>query len=158
MAEELTLEHKATNDETWKHISRVQQLLNQVSVELMRRAMIHDQSKLKHPEVEIFTEFTPKLKGVTYGSEEYKGYLQSMSVALKHHYEKNSHHPEHYPNGVDDMDLCDIVEMLCDWKAATERHNDGNIHKSIDGNTTRFQLSHQLAQVFRNTVKSLGWG
>ena len=76
-----------------------------------------------------------------------------MKVALDNHYETNRHHPEHYKHGVDGMDLIDLVEMLCDWKAATERHADGNIDKSILINKDRFGISDQLVKILQNTVK-----
>jgi hypothetical protein len=53
------------------------------------------------------------------------------------------------------MNLIDLVEMLCDWKAASERHNDGNIKKSIEINTARFGLSWQLAKILENTADLL---
>ncbi len=81
--------------DTLKHIKRVAQLLTECSTELIRRANKHDDSKLESPEKEIFDEYTPKLKHSTYGSDEYKEFLKGMKVALEHHYEKNSHHPEH---------------------------------------------------------------
>jgi hypothetical protein len=37
-----------------------------------------------------------------------------MAPALKHHYENNRHHPEHFKNNIDDMNLIDLIEMLCD--------------------------------------------
>ncbi len=66
---------------------------------------------------------------------------------------KNSHHPEHYDEGVNDMDLLDLIEMFFDWCAASERTKDGNIYVSINTNKDRFNMSEQLAQVFRNTAK-----
>jgi hypothetical protein len=63
------------------------------------------------------------------------------------------HHPEHFKDGVDDMNLLDIMEMFCDWKAAGERHNDGNILKSIERNADRFGLSPQLVRILENTAK-----
>jgi len=152
---ELTLEEKATNYDTFRHIERVRNLLNKVVLELNNRGEIHDQTKLKTPEVELFTEYTPKLSGTTYGSEEYNKYRKEMQAALDHHYANNRHHPEFHKNGIDDMDLLDLIEMLCDWKAASERHNDGNIGKSIEHNGVRFQMSSQLIRIFENTAKSL---
>ncbi len=152
---ELTQEQKATNDETWKHINRVQQLMTLVVSDLQDRLIGHDQSKLKSPEVEVFTEYTPKLKTSTYGSDEYKGFLAGMQVALKNHYKENRHHPEHFPNGIDGMDLLDLVEMMCDWKAAGERHKDSSIMKSIEINTERFGLSPQLVKILKNTCRYL---
>lgn len=141
--------------DTKEHISQVREFMMQFTKELTERALIHDKSKLVSPEVEIFTEYTPKLKGSTYGSDEYRSFLEGMNVALKHHYENNSHHPEHYRNGIQDMNLFDIVEMFCDWHAATMRHDGGNLIKSISFNKNRFKYSHDLKRIFENTVSHI---
>ena len=138
--------------ETKEHIAQVREFMILFANELLKRALVHDQSKLESPEVETFTEFTPKLKDSTYGSDEYKSFLEGMQVALKHHYENNSHHPEHHENGIRDMGLADIVEMICDWKAATMRHKDGDIRKSIIINKDRFNYSDDLKLIFLNTA------
>jgi hypothetical protein len=117
----LTIEQKATNYDTQRHIHRVQQLLAICINNLLSRAIDHDQSKLQSPEVELFTEYTNKLAHSTYGSDEYKDFLVKLKPALDHHYASNSHHPEHYEQGIDGMDLLDLLEMICDWKAASER-------------------------------------
>lgn len=96
---DLTQEEKATNSETWAHIDVVNRLLASAQIELMRRQFTHDRSKLVAPEVEIFAEYTAKLKGSTYGSEEYKKNLAEMGDAITHHYAHNRHHPEHYAGG-----------------------------------------------------------
>lgn len=114
--------------DTLLHIKRVNQLLTEAASELIRRANVHDNSKLESPEKELFDLYTPKLKNCTYGSDEYKEFLKGLEVALNHHYANNSHHPEHYENGVNGFDLFDLVEMFFDWKAATERHADYEIH------------------------------
>lgn len=143
--------------DTLKHIKRVNELLVDASIELLKRAKVHDNSKLGTSEKPLFDIYTPKLKGCTYGSDEYRQYLGDLKIALDHHYKQNSHHPEHYKNGVNGMDLFDLVEMFFDWKAATERHADGDIHKSIEINKDRFGLSDQVCDIFRNTAKSLGY-
>jgi hypothetical protein len=147
--------YDSTKD-TLAHIERVQTLLNEAILELKYKAEEHDKTKLYSPEKEIFDEMTPKLKGSTYGSEEYKVFLQTMKIALDHHYKYNEHHPEHdKANGIDGMTLLDLIEMLCDWKAATERHADGDIYKSLIINKERFKISDQLAQILYNTVNQL---
>ena len=151
----LNLKEKSTNFETSQHIGRVRDLLNLCCCELLKRGELHDKSKLESPEVELFTEFTPKLASSTYGSEEYNTFLVEMDTALQHHYANNRHHPNHFKNGVDDMNLIDILEMICDWKAASERHNDGNIRKSIEVNAKRFGLSEQLTKLLENTADLL---
>ena len=151
----LTEEQKATNYDTFKHIERVRNLLNKCVKDLIDRGEKHDQTKMVSPEVEFFTEYTHKLAECTYGSEEYKQCLKNIKPALDHHYANNSHHPEHYKNGINDMNLLDILEMLCDWKASSERHNDGNIRKSIELNAVRFNMSPQLTMILENTADIL---
>jgi hypothetical protein len=149
----MTKEELEANEETRKHIDRVRFLINNFVIALLDRAESHDASKLKHPEVEIFAKYTPILKALTYGSEEYKQTLEEMRPALDHHYEVNTHHPEHHEFGIDDMDLVDIIEMLCDWKAASERHADGNISKRIKINTDRFSMNQQLVNILSNSLE-----
>lgn len=151
----LTEQEAQTNCKTFRHIERVRNLINLFVVNMLERAEKHDQSKLVSPELEYFAEYTDKLAGLTYGSPEYKSSLAAIKPALDHHYANNSHHPEHYKNGIDDMSLMDIVEMLLDWKASSERHNDGNIHKSIEINGVRFNMSPQLVRILENTAKEL---
>lgn len=158
---ELTLEEQATNNQTREHIENVRNLLNMMVRELLRRGEIHDQSKLGDLERSTFVEFTPKLKNSTYGSEEYKGFLREMKPALDNHYANNRHHPEHFKNGIADMDLIDVLEMLLDWKAATLRHKDGDLEKSIEINTERFGMDPQTVAFLTNTARNFGlfeWG
>lgn len=144
-----------SSKDTLLHIKRVNELLGNFAIELIKRGQVHDNSKLDSPEKEYFDTFIPKLKGSTYGSDEYKEYLEDLKPALDNHYKENSHHPEHYENGIDGMNLYDLVEMFLDWKEATERHEDGDIMKSIEYNIKRFNMSEQVANIFRNTVKQM---
>jgi len=153
----LLVEEYDSRADTLAHTRRVGQLLNEAAIELLKRANKHDDTKLESPEKELFDEYTPKLKETTYGSDEYKEHLKGLKVALDHHYENNSHHPEHYDEGVNGFDLFDLVEMFFDWKAATERHADGDIMKSIEINKGRFNLDPQVVQILTNTAKRLGY-
>lgn len=148
------MKYDSAND-TLDHIGRVAGLIHKICTALVIRGSTHDISKLHPPEKDVFDRYTPLLKDTTYGSEEYKAYLDGMQPALKNHYAVNSHHPEHYENGINDMDLLDLVEMFCDWKAASERHGNGSIAKSIELNKERFGISDQLTKIFENTIKSL---
>lgn len=144
-------------EDTIRHVEAVRWRLAQVRRALFERGDAHDKSKFFSPEKEVFDEVTPKLKSLTYGSDEYKAALVEMGPALQHHYANNSHHPEHWANGIDDMSLLDAVEMICDWKAASERHADGDMLKSLEINRERFRISDQLYAILRNTVIELGW-
>lgn len=141
--------------DTLTHIRRVQELLGKMARDLMLRGEAHDASKLGPEEKPLFDEMTPLLKSLTYGSDEYKASLARLGDALKHHYAVNSHHPEHYSDGIAGMNLLDVVEMLCDWKAASERTKDGDFQKSIEIGIGRFKIEPQLAAILRNSVTAL---
>lgn len=143
--------------DTRNHQAAVYNRMTAIANRLTYRANIHDDSKLESPEKEIFDQVTPKLRTLTYGSDEYKAGIAELGEALAHHYANNSHHPEHYPNGVNGMTLLDVVEMFCDWKAASERHADGDFAKSLEINRNRFGISDQLAEIFENTRREMGW-
>lgn len=146
-----------SNDETKAHIARVRALLSDVISNFQNRSNAHDKSKLLPPEKEMFDLATGRLKGCTYGSDEYKGFLKELKPALDHHYANNSHHPEHFQDGVRGMTLLDLIEMLCDWKAAGERHADGSMQRSLTLNQERFSISRDLQQILTNTARELGF-
>jgi hypothetical protein len=142
-------------DETIAHINQVAVLLLDAAGELGVRATSHDRSKFSPEEREIFERVTPKLKTLIYGSDEYKESLAELGPALKHHYEANRHHPEHFEDGIVGMNLYDIVEMVCDWMAAVKRMKDGDIDKSLEINRKRFGIDDQLYAIIKNTVDAL---
>ncbi|EKD89738.1 MAG: hypothetical protein ACD_33C00002G0030 [uncultured bacterium] len=156
MTLELTYDQKAIHFETYQHIHEVQKLLCKMQIELAKRSIEHDNSKIySEEECATFADFTPKLKDLDYGSPEYKQCLIDMGPAIKHHQQSNSHHPEAHENGINGMNLIDLLEMICDWKAATLRHKNGDIRKSILMNKGRFQMSDQLCQILNNTIELL---
>lgn len=138
---------------TLEHIRQVQANLAAFANRLIRRGIVHDRTKLEDPEHEHFEIATPRLKGLTYGSEEYRESLRSIRPAIEHHNQHNSHHPEHYENGIRGFDLYDLVEMWCDWKAAVKRHEDGDIMKSINHNQGRFGYSDDIKAILMNTAE-----
>jgi hypothetical protein len=137
--------------DTLEHIREVNNNLIEFATELLERAKKHDQSKLEEPEKSAFDNATD-LKTLTFGTKEYHDNCLAIKPALEHHYSLNSHHPQHYPNGVEDMNLYDIVEMWCDWNAAVKRGQGGDINKSLEINEKRFKINSQLIQIFKNTL------
>lgn len=148
----LTPDERATNAETMRHILTVRALIIEAIDELAKRSRAHDVSKLGPPEVDTFVKYTPILKGLTYGSEEYKETLAKMGPALENHYAKNAHHPEHHADGILGMDLFDLLEMLLDWKAATLRHANGDLVDSLAKNAKRYDIPPALERVLANTI------
>lgn len=143
---------------TLLHSLRVGDLMVDMLQEGMRRAVRHDLSKTQPPEVDLFDRMTPRLATMTYGSPEYMASLAELKPALDHHYAVNAHHPEHRPNGVNGMTLVDLLEMIADWKAATERMGGtGDLRKSVAFNKDRFGITDQLAEILLNTAEHFGW-
>jgi len=141
--------------ETREHISKVVEYGDLFLLLLKNQIKRHDASKLLAPEKEAFDKISPILKIAVYGSPEYIKSLKDVQPAIDHHYSKNSHHPEHYTNGIEGMNLLDIVEMLLDWKAASLRTKDGNIQKSLEQQIKRFNIDPQLASILKNTIDKL---
>jgi hypothetical protein len=142
---------------TLRHARRVAELMGQAIKELFDRSISHDESKTHPPEVAVFDEFTPKLRYSTYGDPTYQGFLDAMKPALAHHYAINRHHPEHFPDGVAGMTLVDLIEMLADWRASTERHADGSLDRSLEIQRKRFGISDDLMRILWNTADHFGW-
>jgi hypothetical protein len=143
--------YDCTNDVNM-HKRFVKRYMDKVSLKLVYRSMEHDASKLEEPEKSMFDVYTPKLKELEFGSDEYKIALSEMGVALKHHYDNNRHHPEHFENCIDGMDLIDLVEMVSDWNAAAFLRQES---PNLEYLAERFHLSGQLKNIIANTLKIL---
>jgi hypothetical protein len=142
--------------ETKQHQDLVKQFMKKISSALEGRAEHHDDSKLCSPEIDVFKDCLSKpLSALKFNSEEYNEFLVQLAPALTHHYANNRHHPEHFPNGIPGMNIIDLVEMICDWKASSMRHNDGNILNSIAESKERFHMSDELVSILRNTAELL---
>lgn len=146
MPEELndTITYARSRAETLAHIQKVQGRIGEVQRNLFERAQQHDLSKLHEPEIAGYAQLQTRLADVSYGTQAYRD-------------AENDHHPEHYSNGVADMSLMALIEMICDWKAASERTRQGGIAQSLDVNEQRFGLDPQLASILRATIAELGW-
>lgn len=141
--------------ETLQHIQRVQHYIRFFTDKLTDRGEKHDASKLSDEELPYFAKHTENLRNIKFGSEEYKKELEELKDTLEHHYSHNRHHPEYYKDGIEGMNILDITEMLCDWKASCERQKNGNLLKSIEINAERFHIDKQLMQILINTAQLL---
>lgn len=143
--------------DTLDHIEQVRQNIADISMQLHRRAIFHDESKLHDPEKEVFDRIVPLLKDTDYGSDEYRATLKKeMNTGIKHHYEMNDHHPEHFENGIKGMSLLSLMEMLADWKAANDR-KDGDFAAGLRQNQERFNISEELMAIIYKTCEELWW-
>ena len=139
------------NEKTEAHIAEVWN--NAATLLALTAAQVarHDSSKLEEPERTLYRENYGSFKTV-YGSKEYEEQLERIRPALDHHYENNRHHPEYHPNGIDDMNLVDVIEMFSDWVASSKKSKDGDPYRSITVSSERFGVSSQLENIFKNTL------
>lgn len=143
---------------TYKHIARVRELLSDFAIELIRRGNVHDASKFLPIELkplQAMQELIDKEGQAEFGSDEYKRRTDLLGPMIEHHRANNSHHPEFYENGIDGMDLFDIVEMFNDWKAASERGE--SLTMNLEIACKKYKVSPQLESIFINTRDRLGW-
>ena len=140
------------------HRSRVAGRISRIISALIERSAKHDLSKLSEPEKSIFDKIKPEMRKVErefgYGSPQWQEQYDRVSVALRHHYSVNDHHPEHFPNGVNGMSLVSLLEMLADWKSAAEE----NGHEiNFEHVCERFGIEPQLKSILAATLKELEW-
>jgi len=150
---------KPTDDELAKHdtdtkvhIGHVQGFMGRIIDAVRQAAIEHDKSKFEEPERSAYAVVIPKLAGLEYGSEEHRKVLGLMRPAIKHHQSVNRHHPEYHSKGLAGMDIIDLAEMVCDWKAASMRGGD-DFEKSLKVSLKRFGIEEPLASIIANTAK-----
>jgi len=137
--------------ETLAHIHAVRDNIGTFVTEMLRRASVHDASKLSAEEKPVFDTVFPMLRGIAYGSPEWQAAVDQAAPAVAHHYKCNSHHPEFYgEQGIAGMDLFDLVEMMCDWIAAAERNPADGV--KLEYNVRVFGIAPQLASILANTL------
>lgn len=134
------------------HKQRVAGYMHIIARDIMRRAIVHDNSKFTAEEADAYEKAFPDLQRYAYGSAEFNEVLATIKPALQHHYAVNDHHPEHFENGIEGMGLSELIEMLCDWLAASER-SQTPFYSGFERNKERFHIDNQLFTVLHNTVK-----
>lgn len=143
--------------DTYDHIRKVTHNILKIVTQLQTRILYHDSSKLEDPEKSLFDIMVPELQN-KFGSPEYTEALLKHKDTVQMHYANNpSHHPEAHVNGVSDMSLIDMLEMLADWYAASLRRPDEPFYNSLRIQYGRYSLEMQTWYMLLNTALSLGW-
>jgi len=143
------------NRRTTKHKLQIMRFMLKVCFKLLKRAWVHDFSKYNKEEAPYFAA-AANTKNVVYGSKEYKQDVEvNLKPALEHHYKLNSHHPQHFKNGVKEMQPLDRIEMLVDWKASTLRNKGGDIKKSLELNRKRYGYTIQEMKNFEKFYREI---
>lgn len=145
------MEQINTEDYIKGHIIRVRKHIATFVQLLIKRSLSHDNSKLQEPEFTWWKEMDKEPR-LPYGSKEYKEKMKRWEKIFKHHYSYNRHHPEFYENGVNDMTLVDIVEMMCDWLGYKQTISITEALNVCDEQMKRYNISNELRQIIFNTL------
>ena len=127
-------------------------------VRLLNRVNTHDDSKLREPELSLFSSNAREFyEGKTYYDESYIELKKSVEIAIQNHYAHNRHHPEHFEDGINDMNILDILEMLLDWIASNDKYDNNieNVVEMLAIQKERFHISDQLHGILILTAKML---
>jgi hypothetical protein len=153
--------------DTRKHQQIVAKLMTSCAKELVNRGNGHDESKLSPNEREVHVMPVWKLAthDIEYGTPEHKEIIMEMGKGWKHHSTHNDHHPVFYLTGKSDieedplskMNLFALIEMLCDWIAASKRNNN-DPELALNVLKSEFQLSEQLENILRITLTEISGG
>lgn len=136
------------------HQKKVKKRIDLIVEELNRRAATHDLSKLQEPEFSAWCEMD-KEPHYAYDDPKYMEKKKRWEWLFEEHYRnsKNRHHPEHWSGFYNDMDLVDLIEMLCDWASFmsfTSEEAPLYLEKQID----RFQFDNTIKDLLLNTFRN----
>jgi hypothetical protein len=146
--------------DTRKHQQKVVEWMNVAVMELIERMVNHDLSKFSSSEKDFYIDPVYELntQEVSYGSDRYKELIKQMGDGWKHHKQVNDHHPEHFgEKPFDQMNLFQLLEMCCDWIAASERrNNDPTLPLAhYEDEQDEQGMSKQLALILKHTINSM---
>jgi len=148
---------------THEHIARVISNINKIikvypnkfdNALLIYKGMMHDASKLTHPELIPYIALTAKYANMPQNISSDK----EIDNAVIHHYNVNSHHPE-YHKKLDDMTTEDIIEMVADWASMSQELNnslrawtDKVVGSKFKFNDRQKELIYMLVRVLEDEI------
>ena len=136
----------------YAHKDLVKQSLYDMGLDLTVRSRMHDMSKFSPEEQEIYERVTPKFKDLKYGTPEYEAVKAELGPALEHHYTHNDHHPEHFENGVADMNAMQLNECIADVYAVIRRNPTASVTESMETWRDKYKIEPQLYSIILNTI------
>ena len=143
----------STSSYTLEHINQVKSKMQFLASVFATRGTSHDSSKLIEPEYSGWLAMDQEPR-YPYGSEKYYDKINRYKEVLEHHYSLNSHHPEHFENPSTQMDLVDLIEMLCDWFSYSNNISWLEGYNTINSQCARFGLNDTIRYLLLNTFRN----
>ena len=145
--------NSSTSSYTLEHIKRVKSKMEFFASVLAARGANHDNSKLTEPECSGWLAMDREPR-YPYGSKKYYDKMHRYKEVLEHHYSVNSHHPEHFKDPSLQMDLVDLIEMLCDWFSYSDNISWLEGYNTINSQCARFGLNDTIRHLLLNTFRN----
>jgi hypothetical protein len=136
-----------------KHKESIAIWLAKFCAELAYRNATHDNSKYSEEEFGIQAACVDDFEKYEFNSPEELKLREKLLPGTTIHRKRNRHHPEHFENGIDGMNLIDLLEMIGDWKSASERVKGDSLRKSVPILKEKYNISPQLLKIIENTLK-----
>jgi len=136
-----------------KHKEQIAVLLAKFAAELTYRSAVHDNSKFSPDEFDVHSDNVNHFNKYLFDTKEEKELKERLMPAGILHRKRNRHHPEHFEDGIDGMNLIDILEMLCDWKSASTRVSGDSLRKGLPILKNKYNISPQLLKILENTAR-----
>lgn len=166
-----------------QHTAHLRATLGRIVALIQHRADTHDLSKLNNDEFEGFARINRVAREQKFGSPEYIESMRQEKPTLDLHFSRNRHHAERprlmgeaaetarglpddstywQAHGEAEMTWLDIVEMVCDWRAAQLGYGDNGRTwaENVELNLThkgKYLSDHQQWLV-RSVAASIGKG
>ena len=112
----------------------------ELSRELLKRAFVHDDSKLNDEELKNFLELKIKDKPFINANSMLNEYEKER---IQIHWKNNRHHPEYFDD-IRDMEEIDIIEMVCDWYARSMQYGTDIIEFAETRQKNRFNFPEDM--------------
>lgn len=111
----------------------------ELAIELLKRSIYHDNSKIGKDEIILLSSITNK-KALM---DPNINLNEKEKESIEKHWEKNRHHPEHFKD-VKEMEEIDIIEMVCDWHARSVQHETDMIDFVVIRQKNRFHFPEDM--------------
>ena len=149
----MTDKEKLTVKLTLQHKENIATLLAKFAAELTYRSAVHDNSKFFPDEFDILSDNVCDFNKYLFDTKEEQDLRERLLPASILHRKRNRHHPEHFENGIDGMNIIDLLEMLCDWKSASTRVSGDSLRKGLPILKKKYNISSQLLKILENTAR-----
>ena len=110
-----------------------------LAIELLRRALIHDNSKLNEKELLAFSRLENKKSSL---KDPNSVFDEETKQIIEIHWKSNRHHPEFFSN-VNNMNEIDLIEMCCDWHARSIQYNTDLLEFARTRQENRFHFNQE---------------